>query len=550
MRRILTAFVLLVLPLTSAMPVPAQTRRVVSVQILAINDLHGTLEPPAGANGRIGDVTAGGSAYLATHLARAAAANPNSIIVGAGDLIGASPLLSSLSRNEPTIDALNAMHLSISAVGNHEFDRGWQELLRMQRGGCHPTDGCEPGHPFRGAAFQYLAANVRRRTEHGDEALLPATAVRTLGGVKIGFIGETLYDTPKMLSAAAGKDLTFLDEADVANRSAAELRKQHVNAIVLLVHDGGRQAADDRSTNPNACDDFTGGIVPVVRRLSPDIKVVVTAHTHRAYNCTIDGHTVTSAASFGRVITRVILSIDPATDTITNVTARNEIVTRDVEPDQTQLHLIARYAAIAAPIAHRAVGSTSGPLVRTMNSAGESVLGDLIADAQLAAARTLAGGADVAFMNEGGIRADLAGGPISYNDLFAVQPFGNTVLAMNIDGRTLKDLLEQQFDNPAPGRRDVLQVSGGFTYRYALNAPPGQHVDPASITLNGKRLGPDDRLRIAASDFLHTGGGGFTAFGRATDLLSAGVDVDALESYVRAHSPVLAPTPTRILRVD
>jgi 5'-nucleotidase len=530
----------------------AQTRgsRVVSLQILAINDFHGALEPPTGANGRIGDVAAGGAAYLATHLSQAAAGNVNSIIVGAGDLIGASPLLSSLARNEPTIDALNAMHLAISAVGNHEFDRGWRELLRMQHGGCHPTDGCEPGHPFRGAAFQYLAANVVRHTGRGDEPLLPATAVRTIGGVKVGFIGETLRDTPKMLSAAAGKDLTFLDEADVANRSAVALRQQHVNAIVLLIHEGGRQAADDGNARPNTCDDFSGSIVPIVRRLSPDIKVVLSAHSHRAYNCVIDGHTVTSAASFGRLITRVTLSIDASTDTITNVTATNEIVTRDVEPDRMQLQLIARYAALASPIARRAVGSTAAPLARTLNGAGESVLGDLIADAQLSAARTLAGGADIAFMNEGGIRADLASGPVSYNDLFAVQPFGNTVLAMNIDGRTLKDLLEQQFDNPTPGRRDVLQVSAGFTYRYALHAPPGEHVDAASIMLNGKRVLPDDRLRIAASDFLHTGGGGFSVFARGAAILSAGADVDALESYVRAHSPIQAPAPTRVVRVD
>jgi 5'-nucleotidase len=537
---------------TSATSTPAQTRspRVVSVQILAINDFHGALEPPTGTNGLIGDVTAGGAAYLARHLAQATAANPNSIIVGAGDLIGASPLLSSLARNEPAVAALNAMHLAISAVGNHEFDRGWRELLRMQQGGCHPTDGCEPGRPFRGASFQYLAANVVRRTDHGDVPLLPATAVRTLGGVKVGFIGETLRDTPKMLSAAGSKDLTFLDEADAANRAVAELRKQHVNAIVLLIHEGGRQAAEDRNARPNSCDGFSGDLLPVVRRLSPDIKVVLSAHTHRAYNCTIDGRTVTSAASFGRLVTRVTLSIDAWTDTITSVAATNEIVTRDVQPDPAQLELIAHYASLAVPIARRAVGSIAAPLPRALNSAGESVLGDVIADAQLSAAQTLAGGADVAFMNEGGIRADLPSGPVSYNDLFAVHPFGNTVLAMNIDGRTLKDLLEQQFDNPTPGRRDLLQVSAGFTYRYALNAPAGQHVDAASIVLNGKVVRPDDRLRIAASDFLHTGGGGFTVFARGSDILSAGVDVDALETYVRAHSPIQPPAPTRIVRVD
>jgi 5'-nucleotidase len=550
MYRLFHSGVIVALTLSAVLPAQTRSGRVVSVQILGINDFHGALETPTGANGAVGNVTAGGAPYLATHLARAVASNPNSIVVGAGDLVGASPLLSSLMHNEPTIEALNAMHLAVSAVGNHEFDRGWQELLRLQRGGCHPTDGCEAGHQFRGAAFQYLAANVRRTSARGDSPLLPGTAIRTLGGVKIGFIGETLRDTAKMLSAPARKDLTFLDEADVANRSAAALKRQGVRAIVLLIHEGGRQGGEDGSSNPNTCDDFNGAIAPIVHRLSPDIRVVMSAHTHRAYNCVLDGRIVTSGASHGRLITRVSLSIDAATDTITDATATNEIVSHDVDADPLQTQLIARYAALASPIARRPVGSTATPLLRKANDAGEDTLGDVIADAQLSAARELAGGADIAFMNQGGIRADLAGGAVSYDDLFTVHPFGNTVLAMNVDGRTLKELLEQQFDNPTAGRRDVLQVSAGFTYRYTLDATPGQHVDAASILLNGKRVLPGDQVRIAANEFLHTGGGGFTAFSRGTDILSAGTDVDALERYVKTHSPVSAPVLNRIVRVD
>jgi 5'-nucleotidase len=543
--------VVLVVAAASAI-VAAQTAapRLVEVHLFGINDFHGALEPPTGANGRIADVAAGGAAFLATHLKRDTAAHPNSIIVASGDLIGASPLLSSFVHNEPTIAALNAMHLSLTSVGNHEFDRGWQELMRMQKGGCHPADGCEPGHPFTGATFQFLAANVSRKTNRGDAPLFPATAIRTFAGVKVGFIGETLRDTPKMLSAAAQKDLAFLDEADVANRAAMALERQGVHTIILLIHEGGRQAAEDAIANPNSCDGFDGAILPIVRKLSPVIKVVLSAHTHRAYNCVIDGQTVTSAASLGRLITHVTLSIDASTGQTRNVTATNEVVTRDVEPDATQTALVAHYAALAAPIAQRPVGSIVSPLARQLNGAGEGVLGDMIADAHLEAARMLAGGADIAFMNEGGVRADLTSTSVSYNDLFSVLPFGNTVLAMNIDGRTLKDLLEQQFDNPNPGRRDILQVSAGFTYRYALNAPAGQHVDAASIMLRGKRVLPTDRVRIAVNDFLHTGGGGFTVFERGTDILSAGLDVDALQAYIKAHSPVATPTTSRIIRTD
>jgi 5'-nucleotidase len=453
-------------------------------------------------------------------------------------------------HNEPTIEALNAMHLAISSVGNHEFDRGWQELLRMQKGGCHPADGCEPGHQFPGATFQYLGANVRRRTNRGMEPLLPATAIRTIAGVKVGFIGETLRDTPKMLSAAAQKDLEFLDEAEVANRSAAALERQGVHTIVLLIHEGGRQAAEDANANPNRCDGFTGAIIPIVRKLSPAITLILSAHTHRAYVCVIDGHTVTSAASLGRIVTHVTLSIDASTDKTTNVMATNEIVTRDVEPDQAQTELVGRYSALAAPRAQRPVGSLANPLARQLNGAGEGVLGDVIADAYLSAARLLAGGADIAFMNEGGVRADLTSTDVSYDDLFNVLPFSNTVLAMNVDGRTLKDLLEQQFDNPSPGRSAILQVSAGFTYRYALHSPSGRHVDAASITLNGKRVLSGDRVRIATNDFLHASGNGFTMFERGTNMLSAGLDIDALQAYVKSHSPVAAPASNRVIRTD
>ena len=271
-------------------------RATVTVQLLALNDFHGSLEPPSGGNGRVGNVIVGGAAYLATHLKRAIADNPNSLVVAAGDVIGASPLISSLVHNEPAIESLNAMHLAVSSIGNHEFDGGWQELVRMQKGGCHPTDGCQPGHPFTGATFEYLAANVVRSTPQGPVPLFPATTMRTIAGVTIGFIGETLRDTPAMLAPGAGKDLTFLDEAEVANRNAAALKRQGADVIVLLIHEGGRQAG----TDPNGCDNLGGGIVPIVQKLSQDIGLVLSAHSHRFYNCMINGRHVSSAGPSAR----------------------------------------------------------------------------------------------------------------------------------------------------------------------------------------------------------------------------------------------------------
>jgi 5'-nucleotidase len=514
--------------------------RVVTVQLLAINDFHGALEPPAGSNGKVGEVDAGGAQYLAPYLARAVAGNPNSIFVAAGDLIGASPLLSSALRDEPTIEALDAMHLAVSAVGNHEFDRGWPELVRLQKR----------------ASFRYLAANVTRTTERGAAAIFPGHTIRIVGGVKIGFIGETLRDTLKMLVPAASKDLNVADEADTANREAAILKRQGVNAIILLIHEGGRQDTAASIDDPNGCRGFSGAIEPIARRLSPDIAVIISGHTHRAYNCVIDSHHVTSAMSLGRLVTRIGLTIDAGSDRIVTVSAVNEIVTRDVLPDARQTSIIARSAATVRPIAMRPVGTLRASLLRAPNDAGESALGDVIADAQLAAARELTGaGADVAFMNHGGIRADLtgrresAGTPltVNYNDLFSVQPFGNSIMVMTMTGQMVKDVLEQQGFGK---ERRILEASSGFTYRYSANAPNGAHVDPSSMMLHGRRILPDDRLRVVANDFLMAGGDGYTAFARGKDVLSAGPDIDALEKYVRAHSPLELPPLDRIVRTD
>ena len=187
----------------------------VTIQILAINDLHGHLEPPPGSNGRINAVEAGGAEYLATHLRQAIARQPNSIVVAAGDLVGASPLVSSAFHDEPAIEALDAIGLSVTTVGNHEFDEGYEELLRLKRGGCHPRDGCQDGDAFDGARFEYLAANVVRKAD--GRPLFPAAAVRTVGGVKVGFIGVTTRETAQIVPASVTRDLAFVDEADAAN---------------------------------------------------------------------------------------------------------------------------------------------------------------------------------------------------------------------------------------------------------------------------------------------------------------------------------------------
>jgi 5'-nucleotidase len=529
----------------------------VTVQLLAINDFHGNLEPPTGSNGLIGRTPAGGAEYLATHLKNAIARNPNAIVVAAGDLIGASPLVSALFHDEPTIESLNAMNLAVSSVGNHEFDRGQDELRRMQAGGCHPSDGCQDGDGFAGARFQYLSANVVAQVGEKSAPLFPATAIRTIAGVKIGFIGETLKNTPRIVTPTGVRGLTFLDEATTANAYAAELKQKGVRAIVLLIHEGGEQSPN---VDPNGCSGFSGAIARIAEKLSPDIKVVISGHTHQFYICTIAGHSVTSASAFGRMITRVELKIDPADDTITSVSATNETVGRAGAKDSGQTRIIAKYAAVAAPVANRVVGSVTRDIRRAATRAGESALGDLIADAQLASASPAdKGGAVVAFTNSGGIRADLVAnnrsgterpGQITYSELFTVQPFSNVMTVQTMTGSMIKRLLEQQFGGLAAGTNRILQVSSGFAYSYRVSAPAGQHVAPGSITIGGRVIGPNDRVRVATNNFLAEGGDGFTVFREGTDQLGGDIDVDALVVYFRTHSPVGPGLQNRIVRLD
>lgn len=540
----------------------ARTAAPVAVQLLAVNDFHGNLDPPDGSNGRIDGTVAGGVEYLATHLAQLRQRNPNTIVVSAGDNISASPLLSGLFHDEPAIDAMNAAGLDVASVGNHEFDKGWAELRRMQRGGCSPTDGCVDATPFAGARFEYLSANVRLNADQvdpaalaasgwpdakGETTLFPAYTIRTVGGVKIGFIGETLKDTAGVVLPSGIRGLSFEDEADAANALVPEIERQGAHTIVLLIHQGGAQGAGE---TVDGCSQFTGAILDVVPRLSPDISVVVSGHTHRAYNCTIGGRLLTSAASFGRVITDIDLEIDSATGQLLSKQARNVVVTRDVPQDPAESAIIARYRPYYATAARRVIGAITATIARRPNAAGESALGDLIADAQLEAARRVAG-PDIAaaIMNDGGIRADLVAGgagptsAITYEALYTAQPFGNAIQVKSITGEELRRALEQQFEGPDRG---LLQISSTLTYRYDRTRPAGQRVEAGSIRIGGAPVDPSRSYRIAMNEFIAGGGDGFAALAPKPVEVSCGTDLDALVAYISAHSPIAAPRGNRI----
>jgi 5'-nucleotidase len=530
------------------------------VQILAINDFHGNLEPPAGTNGLvlasagdpvaslagakpIGDaglalVPTGGAAYLATHIARLRGGNPNTIVVSAGDLTGASPLVSNVFDDEPSILVMNRIGLDLEAVGNHDFDRGPAELERLQRGGCSLGDCDAGGPPFPGASFTYLSANVVR--DETKKTIFPPYVIRSFDGAKVAFIGETLHETPTMTVPLAVKGLSFEDEAATANALVPELRKQQVSAIVLVIHQGGMQAPGGTY---DACAGFSGDLAPILDALDPAIDVVVSAHTHQAYDCTIGGRLVTSAGSYGRLVTKIDLTIDPASHRVIEKKARNVPVTRDVPPDPEVTKIVDGYVARAAAVTGRVVGYVKGDFVGNAKAAGtascETPLGDLIADSQLAAA-----GGDIAFMNPGGIRADLVarrpGRPdfaVTYAEAFEVQPFGNQLVTMTLKGAQIRALLEAQFGSRAEPR--ILQPSSGFSYRYAYDRAARRGTIDA-LRLRGAPIDPAKGYRVTVNSFLAGGADGFTVLRAGKDRKDAGLDLDALTAYLAKKSSARA----------
>src|SRR5712692_4937722 len=404
------AALMLVIALEPASRSRAQAASV-DLRILAINDFHGYLQPPPGGI-RIADpdnktkkiaVEAGGAEHMATLVRQLRKGARNTIFVAAGDLIGASPFLSALFHDEPTIESLSMMGLEVASVGNHEFDEGKEELLRMQNGGCHPTDGCQGPHPFLGARFRYLAASTIEKST--GKTVFPPYEIREFEGIPVAFIGLTLKGTPDIVSPVSVAGLEFRDEADTVNTLVPELRARGVEAIVVLIHQGGFPTGDY-----NECPEISGPIVDIVKKFDRAVDVVISGHTHQAYVCEIDGRLVTSGDKFGTLVTAIDLKLDPVTRDVINAKADNTIVrigayTKD--PEQTAL--LEAYDKVAAPIANRRAGTITATLSRVPNmTTGESVLGDIVADAQLAATRTDAnGGAVVAFTNPGGIRTDI-----------------------------------------------------------------------------------------------------------------------------------------------
>jgi len=515
-------------------------REPVTLNLVAINDFHGNLEPSkytytSAATGKSETLQAGGIEALSGALAQWRREDKDLLFIGAGDLIGASPALSSMWADEPSIEAMNLLGLAMSSVGNHEFDGGRQELLRQQFGGCdspRPNKACRLAPDFRGARFPYLAANVLDSTS--GKPFLPAYRIDTVKGVKVGVVGAVLQGTASVAVSSAIAGLSFIDEAAAINRVLPQMRADGAQVIVALIHEGGRT---DEAPDQPGCKGLTGAIVDIVKQLDPAIRLVVTGHSHQGYLCKVDERVVTQADAAGHLLSRIAVTYDPVRAAVAGIEVRNVVMDPAAFPaDPKVAAFLANVkersrAALARPIGQLGVAVVA----RKPSEAGESPLGDLIADAVVAATR--AQGVQIGFMNNGGIRKDLETSGADFTTHFghaqAVLPFGNTLVAMDLTGAQLRRLLEQQWQRPGASGATVLQVSRSLSYAWDEARPVGSRIVPGSLKYQGRPVEDGQVYRVVANNFLAEGGDNFPEFAKGTNRVETRiVDLDALSDYI------------------
>ena len=567
----------------------------ITLSLISLNDFHGNILPPPGSvlvpdrsNEAGARVSTGGAAYISTLVQSLKQLNPGrTLVVGAGDMIGASQLTSGMFHDEPTIDILSQIGLEITSVGNHEFDKGRSELLRMQKGGCFPktadgsagivgVDTCMNQGQFKGASFQYLAANVT--DQKTGETLFPPYAVRTLGGVRIGFIGLTLKETPSMVTPAGVAGLQFADEVETVNRLVPELKSKGVSVIVVLIHQGGETRA--RTLLDKSCPGFSGEIIKLADRMDSAVDLVLSGHTHQEYVCfRPDGKLITQSGSYGRLVTKVDLTLDAVTKKVIAKDANNKLVLNDVgvkdstgklltvpaeyntlQRDPAIDQIVRRYGDLTATIADVVVGRISSVLDRKVNAAGESTLGAVLADAFLAGTSDSSYGAkaaQIAFTNRGGLRSDLSSSlTVTFGQLFSVIPFNNNLITMDLTGEQLLRLLEQQWEKPQPPGGRIMSVSHGFSYTWDASQPEGaapgsgHRVVTGSMKLQGAPIEMNKTYRITVSDFMASGGDSYNLLKQGRNLQTGELDSVVAKLYFRVKGVVQAPVLDRISRLN
>jgi 5'-nucleotidase len=524
---------------------PAAAAPLVHAQILAFNDFHGHLEPDGlsisaatGTSHGHGYVPAGGAAYLAATINAAKKANPASLVTSSGDLVGASPMVSGYYHDDPTIEAMNHI-LDVGVVGNHEFDEGTKELRRLIGGGC-PAEGCPNGGSYTGANFDVLAANVIDRAT--GKSIFPGYTIKDVGGAKIGFIGTVTTQTPGLVPASGIKDVKFLNEEKTIKALIPTVRAAGADAIVVLTHTGSDRAAG----SINNCAHVSGPATKLASDLSGQVDAVLSAHTHLAYVCRVKKTLLTQAASYGRALTTVKLTIDPNAHKVTSISARNGVVGHKITPDPTVARLVAADRALVAPIATQKVGTLTKKANRIPDSAGETPLGDLVADAELAATKPAK--AQLAIVNGGFIRSDLPKGAVNYDDVYTAQPFGHALVTMTLTGKQLDNALESQFCNAATVGNDPrvpFQISTGLSYGFNLKKPCGHRIRMADTLLHGKPIRSTGHYRVTTNSFFASGGNQLRGFVNGTHRVTGVLDRDAVAKYFRAHKTLTPPHRTR-----
>jgi 5'-nucleotidase len=553
-----------------------------TVKVIAFNDYHGNLESPGtfGQNTSVPSASrppVGGADFIAAHVANLRKQNPLNVVVGAGDLIGATPLISSLFFDEPAVETLNRIGLEFSSVGNHEFDKGSAELLRLQSGGCKTSNGqtdvnsCKGATvgtpvPFEGAKYKWLSANVVSTAT--GKTLLPAYGIKTLNNVKVAFIGMTLKATPTIVTPTGVAGLEFRDEAATVNALIPELRAQGIESIVVLVHEGGFQTGS--LSDINGCEGSLAGsaIANIVKQLDNAVDLVVSGHTHAAYNCVLPNASgrnisVTSSSAFGRVLTDVDLTIDPATRDITKAVATNRLVVRNdpaITADAVLTKIVEAYKNLVSPIANSVLGAITADLSNSrVDGACNMPAGNLIADSQLAATEPASfGGAVVAFMNGGGVRspgftfatsaANEGNGNVTYGEAFTVQPFGNSLVTLSLTTKDIKDFLEEQFagclGQSTTATRFALP-SAGFKYTWDGAKACGARISNVTLRTGsttetlvdaaGAVQNPAKSYRVTVNNFMADGGDGYSTLVKGTNRIGGAQDIDALTAYMAAN---------------
>jgi len=558
--------------LSACVSVPRPAPEPITVRIVGLNDFHGNIEPIKrpimleDGHGRKQEVYAGGAAWFASAVAHLRSQSPFNMAIGAGDLISASPLASSLFLDEPTVGVMNRIHLDFTSVGNHEFDRGWKELKRIREGGCEKftlREPCAVEPEYRGTDYPILAANVR--TPDGT-TLFPGYGIKRFGtgksAVAVGVIGLTLRGTAQIVSPGGIEGLTFEDEAESINALVPRVLAEGADAVVVAIHQGLVPEPGDSYTG---CGAMAGDLRGILAKLDPRIDLVISGHTHKSYVCDFSKvdptrrFTVTSAGYGGTMLTDIALTIDPRLNDVTAIAARNVPVQSatpeagegrpaaagiaSFAPDAAVAAYVARYTAAAAEVSNRPVGRISASAFKKKP---ESSLGNLVADAQLASSENA--GAQIAFMNPGGVRTDLVareGGVVTFGDIYAVQPFGNTLVTMTYTGAQLLQILEEQFANMNDW--NVLAPSEGFTMTLDPSRPAGERVVKAA--LNGQPIDPAASYRVTLNNFMAAGGDGFVTAMQGTDPQVGPLDLDSMEAYFRAHPLVQIPPIGRVTMI-